>query len=180
VSAEERRELLLAAATKAFARGGYHGTSTDSVAREAGVSQPYVFRIFGTKLELFLEVFARATDRIRLALQAVLDERPFDPDSEEDAARLGTAYNQLTDRDLRQVIMHGFSAGDVDAIAEQSRAGLAEIVRTVRRTGWDAARCRQFLAHGTLVSVMLSMRASEHRGESAELDVLVEGTFPSA
>lgn len=180
VPAQERREQLLGAATRAFARGGYHGTNTDSVAREAGVSQPYVFRIFGTKLELFLEVFARATDRIRLALELVLDERPFDPDSEEDAARLGAAYNQFSDRDLRQVIMHGFSAGDVDAIAEQSRASLAEIVRTIRRTGWDAERCREFVAHGMLVSVMLSIRAPKHLGESAELDTLLECTLGSA
>ena len=50
MTAEDRRELVLAAATRAFARGGYAGTSTDAVAKEAGVSQPYVVRIFGTKL----------------------------------------------------------------------------------------------------------------------------------
>ena len=59
MSAEDRRELVLEAGTRAFAHGGYHGTSTDAVAKEAGVSQPYVVRIFGTKLELFLEVFER-------------------------------------------------------------------------------------------------------------------------
>ena len=58
MNADDRRQLVLEAATRAFARGGYAGTSTDRVAREAGVSQPYVVRIFGTKLELFLEVFA--------------------------------------------------------------------------------------------------------------------------
>ena len=60
MTAEDRRELVLEAATRAFAHGGYAGTSTDAVAKEAGVSQPYVVRIFGTKLELFLEVFERA------------------------------------------------------------------------------------------------------------------------
>ena len=64
MSAEDRRELVLDAATGAFALGGYHGTSTDAVARQAGVSQPYVVRIFGTKLELFLEVFERSMERI--------------------------------------------------------------------------------------------------------------------
>ena len=46
--AGERRELVLQAATRAFAAGGYAGTSTDAVAKEAGVSQPYVVRMFGT------------------------------------------------------------------------------------------------------------------------------------
>jgi len=167
MSVDQRRQQLLDAGALAFARGGYHGTSTDAVAQVAGVSQPYVIRIFGTKLGLFLEVMARATDRIRLALEAVLDEGLFDPDSEEDAARLRTAYNQLSVRDLRLVLMHGFSASDVDAIAEQSRAGLAEILRTIRRTGWSPARCREFIAHGMLVSVLFSMPAPEHVGESS-------------
>jgi AcrR family transcriptional regulator len=176
--AEQRREQLLEAATHAFARGGYHGTSTDAIAREAGVSQPYVVRTFGTKLELFLEVFRRATDRIRLVFEEVLDERPFDPDSEDDAARLGMAYtNLLSDRDLLQVNMHGFSAGGVDEIAAQSRTCMADVVQTVRRTGWDPDRCREFIAHGMLINVLLSMHAPEHFGDSPDLDLLSECTF---
>src|SRR3954454_9229668 len=95
MSDENRREQVLAAAMKAFARTGYAGTSTDAVAREAGVSQPYVVRMFGTKLELFLAVFDRATDRIKAAFHSVLDSGPFDPDDDEDWARLGTAYTEL-------------------------------------------------------------------------------------
>src|ERR1043166_8150033 len=106
MSSEGRRELVLEAATRAFARGGYAGTSTDAVAKEAGVSQPYVVRIFGTKLELFLEVFERACDRIRETFEGVLAQAPFDPDDDEDWARLGLAYTELTrDRDLLMVMM---------------------------------------------------------------------------
>jgi len=176
----ERREQLLDAATTVFARGGFHGTSTDSVVLDAGVSQPYLFRIFGTKLELFLQVLAPATDRLRLAFEAELDERPFDPHSDEDAARLGAAYNPITHRDLLQIIMHGCSAGGVDAIAEQSRASMADIFWTVRRTGWDVERCHEFVTHGMLMSVLFSMRAPAHLGESPELDALAECTFGDA
>src|SRR3954468_19509258 len=101
MGADERRDLVLEAATRAFARAGYAGTSTDAVAKEAGVSQPYVVRIFGTKLELFLEVFQHATDRIAEAFQGVLDEGPFDPDDDGDWGRLGAAYTGLlADRDF--------------------------------------------------------------------------------
>ena len=65
MNADERREQVLDAATRAFARTGYAGTSTDVVAREAGVSQPYVVRMFGTKRDLFLAVFERSTHRIQ-------------------------------------------------------------------------------------------------------------------
>src|SRR4026207_1365915 len=100
MNAEERREVALPAATRAFSRGGYAGTSTDAVAREAGVSQPYVVRIFGTKLDLFLEVFHRVMEKIGTAFADELASGPFDPESE-DWTRLGATYTQLlVDRDL--------------------------------------------------------------------------------
>src|SRR3954451_2753333 len=126
MGAEERREQVLGAATRAFARTGYAGTSTDVVAREAGVSQPYVVRMFGTKLELFLAVFERAAERIRSTFQDVLDgyrpDRPFDPDSEDDWAALGAAYTDLlADRDFMLVLMHGFAPGVEPAIGSTGR-----------------------------------------------------------
>ena len=49
LTAGERQDQLLAAAVTAFSERGYAGTTTDQVARLAGVSQPYVIRLFGTK-----------------------------------------------------------------------------------------------------------------------------------
>jgi AcrR family transcriptional regulator len=178
MSAEERRELVLTAATRAFARSGYAGTSTDAVAREAGVSQPYVVRIFGTKLDLFLEVFERAATRIRTAFEAVLDETPFDPGSDEDWARMGLAYSELVnDRDLLQVMMHGFSAGGVDEIAAAARRCMGDVFATIKRTGCDDDRARDFVAHGMLLNVMLSMRAPEHLHPGEPLTTLAACAF---
>ena len=58
-TADVRREEIVEAARAEFAIGGLHGTSTEDIARRAGVSQPYVFRLFGTKKELFLETVRR-------------------------------------------------------------------------------------------------------------------------
>ena len=58
-SKDERREDILDAAIAEFAAKGLHGASTDEIARLAGISQPYVFRLFGTKKELYLAVIAR-------------------------------------------------------------------------------------------------------------------------
>src|ERR671932_31647 len=55
----ERREEILDAALAEFAEHGYHGASTEGIAARAGISQPYVFRLFGTKRELFRAVVAR-------------------------------------------------------------------------------------------------------------------------
>ena len=163
MSAEDRRELVLAAATRAFSGSGYAGTSTDAVAKEAGVSQPYVVRIFGTKLELFLEVLGRACGQVREAFEAVLAQGPFDPADEDDWARLGLAYTELLrDRDLLMVMMHGFAAGDDDQIATCSREGMGGIFATIMATGCTAEQAQDFIAQGMLLNVMLSMRAHEH------------------
>src|ERR1051325_3453780 len=63
-SAEERREDILNVAMALFAEGGYAGTSTEAIAREAGISHPYLFRLFRTKKELFLACDDRACQKI--------------------------------------------------------------------------------------------------------------------
>jgi len=160
--AEERRTLILAAATKAFAEGGYAGTSTDAVAKVAGVSQPYVVRMFGTKLELFLAVYTNACDRIAAAFRAVLDERPFDPESEEDKERMAQAYTDLlADSDFLHVLMHGFSASAVPEIGVASRAGMGRIFTTLRDTRWSDEEVRDFIAYGMLLNILLTIGAFE-------------------
>ena len=69
MTAAEREQQILRAGMTAFAEGGYAGTTTDQVARLAGVSQPYVVRIFGTKQALFLAVFALAGEQITEAFR---------------------------------------------------------------------------------------------------------------
>ena len=66
-SAEERREEILEVAVRHFAIGGLHGTSTEAIAREAGISQPYIYALFPNKHELFLAVHRHVIDRIRRA-----------------------------------------------------------------------------------------------------------------
>ena len=60
LSADERRQAIVAAGIEEFAAHGLAGGSTDTIARKAGVSQPYVFQLFGTKKELFIAVIRRA------------------------------------------------------------------------------------------------------------------------
>src|SRR5215211_3785693 len=64
LSADERRAEVVTAAVRAFASGGLAGTSTEEIARLAGVSQPYLFRLFGTKRDLFLAAVGAGFDRI--------------------------------------------------------------------------------------------------------------------
>jgi AcrR family transcriptional regulator len=181
MSADDRRELVLAAATRAFSRGGYAGTSTDAVAKEAGVSQPYVVRIFGTKRELFLEVFDLACARIREAFEAVLADGPFDPADEDDWKRLGLAYTELIrDRDLLMVMMHGFAASSDEQIARRSRDGMSRIFATISSTGCTDDEAQEFIAQGMLLNVITSMRATEHLDDDPDLARLTTCAFGDA
>ncbi|MBI2695739.1 TetR/AcrR family transcriptional regulator [Mycobacterium nebraskense] len=55
VTRGEGRRLLLESARALFAERGYAGTSTREIARAASVSEPMIFRHFGSKAKLFEE-----------------------------------------------------------------------------------------------------------------------------
>jgi len=175
MTADERREQILQAALIAFAKGGYAGTTTDQVAREAGVSQPYVVRLFGGKQQLFDELYSRASHRVIAALAAV----PPGPDAKQE---MGEAYaGLLADRNLLLLLMHGFAAGSEPEVGRLARWTLSEAFRLyLERTGQGPDEARVFVAHGMLINVLLAVNATEHLGESPALDALSLCTFGSA
>lgn len=176
MTAVDRRALVLSAATRAFAQSGYAGTTTDAVAKEAGVSQPYVVRIFGSKADLFIEAFEAAMAQICAAFDRVLEEQDVDPASEEGLLPLGAAYTELVlhDRDLLQMMMHGITAGADPAIGAVTRRWMAAVHRIVLSTGCEAEQARDFVAQGMLINVILAMQAPEHLDEEPDLASLAE------
>src|ERR687888_1244010 len=87
-SAEERREEIVEIAFRHFAEGGYHGTSTEAIAREAGISQPYLFRLFRTKRDLFLA----CAERCYAGVAAVFAEAVAGATPEARTQAMGRAY----------------------------------------------------------------------------------------
>src|SRR3954470_21482297 len=69
MTADERRDAIVAAGVEEFAPGGLVGASTEAIAKRAGVSQPYVFQLFGTQKELFLAVVRQCFQRTRVAFE---------------------------------------------------------------------------------------------------------------
>jgi AcrR family transcriptional regulator len=144
---------LVAAAVTAFSAGGYAGTTTDQVARLAGVSQPYVIRLFGTKQQLFIAALDHARNRIE---QEFRDAAAVEPD----LPSLGEAYNRLlAERELITVLLHGFAAGADPAIGPVVRDCFGRLYQVIRElTGVEAAEARDFLATGMLLTVLGAMR----------------------
>ena len=167
MTGEARREQILAAAMAVFADGGYAGTTTDQVARAAGVSQPYVIRLFGSKQQLFLELYQQASVRIIETMEAVSA-------GPEAGRQMGDAYvGLLDDRDLLRLLMHGFIAGGDAAIGRLARHTLGTVFRLYRdRSGASEDDARDFVAQGMLINVLLATGAPAHVGEDAALDAL--------
>jgi AcrR family transcriptional regulator len=63
----QRREQILDAATRAFARGGFANTGLDAIAAEAGITPVILYRHFASKAELYREVIQSGHTRLREA-----------------------------------------------------------------------------------------------------------------
>ena len=159
-SKEERREEILDAALAVFAEHGLHGASTEEIARRAGISQPYVFRLFGTKKELYLAGVARC---FRQTLE--LMQRAAEGKRGEDALRaIGEAYGELlaSDRMYLRAQMQAYAASEDPEVATVVRDGFGDLVSYVERvSGLEAAHISRFFADGMLMNVLASMQAPE-------------------
>jgi AcrR family transcriptional regulator len=156
-SAEERREQVLQAATKVFAEHGYSGASTDEIARKAGISQPYLFRLFHTKKELFMAATVRSQSQVRETFEQVAKGKS----GEEALVAMGRAYGELIRSDPNQLRgqMQAYAACDDPEICAVVRQGYGEIVEAVERlSGVDAERLSEFFARGMLINVVASMQ----------------------
>jgi AcrR family transcriptional regulator len=152
----ERREEILDAALAEFAQHGYHGASTEGIARGAGISQPYVFRLFGTKQELFKAVVARCfREALELFQRAAEGKR-----GEEALEAMGNAYVErlLVDRTRLHLQMQAYAACDDEEIREVVRQGFGDLVAYVERvSGLEAKAVSAFFANGMLLNVFASM-----------------------
>jgi len=157
-SKDERREDILDAAIAEFAAKGLHGASTDEIARLAGISQPYVFRLFGTKKELYLAVVARC---FRQTLE--LMQRAAEGKRGEEALRaIGLAYGEqlASDRVYLRAQMQAYAASEDPAVGAVVRGGFGDLVSYVERvSGLGMAEISRFFANGMLMNVLASMQA---------------------
>ena len=154
-SADERRGEIIALAIEQFALGGYKGTSTDAIAREAGISQPYLFRLFNTKRELFLACHEVAEARILETFRTAADGQP----REAVLAEMGRAYIELlADRTGLLFQMQSYAACSDPVIQEHVRASYGALVEEVTRlSGEPPAKIFQFFSHGMLLNVVASL-----------------------
>ena len=162
MSAEERRGSVVRAAMSEFAHGGYHGTSTEAIARRVGVSQPYLFRLFPNKQAIFLAASLECIDVVRQVLADAAKGVPRD-------AKLGAmagAYQKLIRDDPERLLMQMQTYA---AVASAEAAGDHEFGAAVRKRweelwstvhlelGTDVDETTAFLAYGMLTNTLVSL-----------------------
>src|SRR2546422_399178 len=157
MTADERREAILVFAAEEFAIRGLHGASTDAIARRAGISQPYLFRLFGTKKELYVATAQRCLRRTLETFQRAAEGKRGD----EALEAIGNAYGELVTQDptMLQLQLQGYAASCEDAdVRSVIKDGYGDLVTYVERvSGADPGRISGFFAIGMLMNVIAAM-----------------------
>jgi AcrR family transcriptional regulator len=158
MSADERRESVVRAAYTEFARTGYHGTSTETIARRVGVSQPYLFRLFPGKQALFRAAAERCFEVLVAAFEKASEGLGGAAAKE---AMAGEYANLILDRDVllmqMQLYVAAASAEDPE-LSDFIRRRWTDLWDFVRaRTGADDEELAHFFGTGMLINALVSL-----------------------
>jgi AcrR family transcriptional regulator len=156
LTAPERREQILEASVTVFAERGYEGASTDVIARMAGISQPYLFRLFGTKRDLIIATIKRCFEDT----EQLFARSASGLSGEEALQAMGEAYIEEIRRSPLKLRaqLQSYAACDDPAVRVVVANGFGELVRLAERlTGLDSARLSAFFAQGMLLNVLAMM-----------------------
>jgi AcrR family transcriptional regulator len=159
-SKEDRRREIIEAATREFAVGGLHGTPVDAIAKRVGVSQPYLFQLFGTKKELYIAAVRRGFERTVATFRAAAAEAGADAAPRDVLMLMGEAYWRLIDDDRKLLLMQmqAYVASDDEEIREVVREEMLRLVRFVQSaSGASDEDVRDWLAYGMLMNVIAAL-----------------------
>jgi len=159
-TADQRREEVVDAAMAVFAERGFHGTSTAAVAKAAGISHAYLFKLFPTKSELAVAVAEHCFEHTHATFAGAAERARRD--GEEVLPALGAAYAELvSDPKTLLVQLHAFAgAATDDGLRDAVRDGFARLYDIVSQvSGASGDDVRAFFAKGMLINVLMALDA---------------------
>lgn len=168
MSADARRIAILEAAIEEYGRSGMHATSTEVIAERAGISQPYLFRLFGTKAGLITAAIEHHTGNLRAAFRRAVEQR--------DAATsplqaMGIAYLGMLEDDTNELRcqLHTWAAASDPEIKDVAQRTYREVWADVAElSGADPAEVRRFMATGMLLTVIGALDLPDLFGDPLE------------
>jgi AcrR family transcriptional regulator len=175
-TAAQRRAQAIASGMRAFADHGLTTSAIQQVAEEIGVSQPYVFRLFGSKQSFFLACLDELERRVRAVFRQAAATNPGDP-----LPAMGAGFRDL----VADGIITGLwlqasaTARGEETVAVRCRAVVAGVLdeaeRLTRATPDELAR---FVANGALVVLLQALGVDLTGGSRAAMDSLRADSSP--
>ncbi|KAA1395290.1 TetR/AcrR family transcriptional regulator [Aeromicrobium ginsengisoli] len=165
MKSEDRKVLILEAAIEEYGRSGMHATSTEVIAERAGVSQPYLFRLFGTKAGLIGAAIEHHTLKLRKTFREAAENR--DPGTSPLEA-MAMAYIGFMNDDVNSMRcqLHTWAAGSDPAIKDVAQRTYREIWQDIAAlSGATADEVRDFMAQGMLLTVVAALDLTELYGD---------------
>jgi AcrR family transcriptional regulator len=161
-TADQRRGAVLSAAVAEFSTRGLAGASTANIARRAEIAHSYLFKLFGSKVELFLATTEHVYDRIAERFQAAAQESPDTP-----LQAMGAAYRgMLSEREDLLVLLHGFAAASDPIVGLTVRRRYTDLYMQVQAaSGASESRMREFWAQGMLMTVAAAIELPQMTDE---------------
>jgi AcrR family transcriptional regulator len=159
-TANERREAVLEAAASEFSRKGLYGGSTDAIAKAAGISQPYLFRLFGSKKELYRATAERKMEEV----YQLFEQASRGKTGPEALLAMGDAYqSMIADRERLQLMLQCFAACEDPDVREGVRRVWRDLVELVERVSGESPEVvSTFFAKGMLLNVVNAMQLFEN------------------
>ncbi|GGF93046.1 TetR family transcriptional regulator [Paenibacillus albidus] len=168
-TAVNRREQILEAAVAVFAEHGYYRATTAQVAEQVGISQPYVFKIFKNKEELFVAALGRAFDRIVRAFEGL------ETAGDQVLREAIQVYEQLMETHPNEIILQVQALGIRDeAIRGAMQDGMRKVTGLVEgkftAAGLDHPEVlvSTFMANGMLCNIAMSLEMPELKPKHLE------------
>ncbi|WP_310830721.1 TetR/AcrR family transcriptional regulator [Paenibacillus pedocola] len=166
-----RREQILEAAVVVFAEHGYFRATTAQVAEKVGISQPYIFKLFKNKEELFVAALDRAFERIIRSFQSVTAS-PGELLNE--TIRV---YEQLMETHPSEIVLQVQAFGIRDeAIRQAVQKGMQEVIRLVEGKFIAAGianpevEVSTFMANGMLCNIAMVLEMPSLKPKHLKLD----------
>ncbi|MEU7722429.1 TetR/AcrR family transcriptional regulator [Streptomyces tibetensis] len=162
MSAAQRRAQILEVAMLEFSRTGLFGTPVDVIAKAAGVTQPYVFRLFGSKTKLFTECvrisFAQSTARMLDAAEGLSGVNAL--------VAMGNQYRSNLENNPDVLIqVQAFAACANDEVREAVRECYGDQWQQLaKRAGVDPVQMKIYMALGLLLNDLTMIGAKPAAG----------------
>lgn len=177
-TAEERREELINASIPVFAEKGYHAAPTAEIAKRAGISQAYLFRLFPTKEDLFVAACERSCEVMYGSFSAAADLA--EKEGKDPLEVMGEAYADLVAENAEMLLvqLHAQAISpSVPAVRETMRRCFATLFAVAsERSKATPEELKLWMAGGMLINVMTAIGANEIKEPWAETLADFEGT----